>query len=311
MTATEHSKTAIVFPGMGPSSFAEVGRFLMLDPFARKRLAEADEVLGYSVFDRLRDAEDDYSEATQIAFLINSMAAADRAREVLGITPEICTGPSFGQKAAAAYTGVLTFAETVTLTAELARCEQDYFAEEYQDAVTHTVVRTAPERLTEILDELSGRGSWYDYSGYLDEGFFMVSLRKGDLGEFKDRVGAAGGYSMYTMEPPVHAPAFVGLRRRAAEEIFPRYQFRDAGMPIVTDQDGTVITAADDVATMMLDTFDKPIHWPKVVAGLQAAGVTTLCFAGPDHLFHRLDSTKSNFEVVRVGPSGQRPPRKR
>ncbi|GAA3117598.1 hypothetical protein GCM10020254_75560 [Streptomyces goshikiensis] len=79
--------TAIVFPGMGPASFAEVGKFLMLDPYARVRLAEADEALGYSVFDRFRDAEEDYSVDFQIAFLVNSMALADRAVDTLGVSP--------------------------------------------------------------------------------------------------------------------------------------------------------------------------------------------------------------------------------
>ncbi|MGR3937923.1 ACP S-malonyltransferase [Streptomyces sp. BRA346] len=315
MTATEPSeqaKKAIVFPGMGPSSFAEVGRFLTLDPFARKRLAEADEALGYSVFDRLRDSEDDYSEATQIAFLVNSMASADRAEEEHGLVPDLCVGPSFGQKAAAAYVGSLPFPEVVRLTAELARCEHAYFEEEYQDAVTHTFVRTPQEKLTGILDELGGRGEWYDYSGYLDDGFFMVSLREKELDGFKQSISRAGGYSMYTMVPAVHAPAFAELRRRAAEEILPRYEILDPKLPVVTDQDGSLVTTADELRTMLLDTFDLPIHWPKVVDALKGAGVSTMYITGPDNLFHRLDRTKSNFEVVTVGPGKrQRPPRKR
>ncbi|GHJ28230.1 ACP S-malonyltransferase [Streptomyces hygroscopicus] len=312
MTASEQTKTAIVFPGMGPSGFSEVGRFLTLDPFARKRLAEADEALGYSVFDRLRTSEDDYSEATQVAFLVNSMASADRAEQEHGLVPDLCVGPSFGQKAATAYVRSLPFPEVVRLTAELARCEHAYFTEEYQDAVTHTFVRTPQEKLTEILTELGERGEWYDYSGYLDDGFFMVSLRETELEWFKKAISQAGGYSMYTMVPAVHAPAFAELRRRAAEEILPKYEIRDPKLPVVTDQDGTIVTSADELRTMLLDTFDLPIHWPKVVDTLKGAGVSKMYITGPDNLFHRLDRTKSNFEVVTVGPGKRsRPARKR
>lgn len=302
MTDSERAGTAIIFPGMGPSSFGEVGKFLLLDPYARKRLAEADEALGYSVFDRFRDAEDDYSEFTQIAFLVNSMAAADRAEETLGIKPGFCVGPSFGQKAATAYVGSLPFAEVVRLTAELAHCEQAYFAEEYQDAVTHTFVRTPEEKLREILAEFDERGEWYDFSGHLDSGFHMLSLREKELDGLKQQVSLAGGYSMYTMVPPVHAPAFSGLRRRAAEEVFPKYRLADPQLPVITDQDGTVINSADEMLTMLLDTFDRPIRWPDVVATLKRSGVSKVCVAGPDNLFHRLDCTKDNFEVVTVGP---------
>ncbi|MGW1916228.1 ACP S-malonyltransferase [Streptomyces sp. NPDC002076] len=311
MTTTSTApRTAIVFPGMGPSKFAEVGKFLLLDPFARARLAEADQALGTSVFDNFREQTDDYSEFSQVAFLVNSMAMADRAEETLGVVPDICVGPSFGQKAAAAYVGSLPFAEVVRLTAELARLEEDFFGREYSDVVTHSFVRTPEERLAEILADFDERGVWYEFSGHLDRGFTMLSLRETELEELKERISKAGGYSMYSMRPPVHAPAFAALRRRAEEEVFSRYAFADPKLPVVTDQDGTVINSADELRTMMLDTFDRPINWPAVVAALKDSGVSRVCVTGPDNLFHRLDCTKDNFEVEAVGlPKRSRPRR--
>lgn len=309
-TTSTASRTAIVFPGMGPSKFAEVGKFLLLDPFARARLAEADQALGTSVFDNFREQTDDYSEFSQVAFLVNSMAMADRAEETLGVIPDICVGPSFGQKAAAAYVGSLPFAEVVRLTAELARLEEDFFGREYTDVVTHSFVRTPEERLAEILADFDERGVWYEFSGHLDRGFTMLSLRETELEELKERISKAGGYSMYSMRPPVHAPAFAALRRRAEEEVFSRYAFADPKLPVVTDQDGTVINSADELRTMMLDTFDRPINWPAVVAALKDSGVSRVCVTGPDNLFHRLDCTKDNFEVEAVGlPKRSRPRR--
>ncbi|MGW0212071.1 ACP S-malonyltransferase [Streptomyces sp. NPDC003233] len=295
---------------MGPSKFAEVGKFLLLDPFARARLAEADQALGTSVFDNFREQTADYSEFSQVAFLVNSMAMADRAEETLGVVPDICVGPSFGQKAAAAYVGSLPFAEVVRLTAELARLEEDFFGREYTDVVTHSFVRTPEERLAEILADFDERGVWYEFSGHLDRGFTMLSLRETELEELKERISKAGGYSMYSMRPPVHARAFAALRRRAEEEVFSRYAFADPKLPVVTDQDGTVINSADELRTMMLDTFDRPINWPAVVAALKDSGVSRVCVTGPDNLFHRLDCTKDNFEVEAVGlPKRSRPRR--
>jgi [acyl-carrier-protein] S-malonyltransferase len=294
--------TAIVFPGMGPASCVDVGRFMVLDPFARRRLAAADAALGYSVLDRFRAVEDDYSEFTQVAFLINSLALADRAVEVDGVTPEVCVGPSFGQKAAAVFVESLPFAEVVRLTAELARCEEDFFTTEYTDVVTHSFVRTPTERLTEILAEMDRRGEWYDMSGYLDRGFYLVSVRESDLKSFKQRIRDAGGYSMYSMRPPVHARAFGALRRRAEEEVFSRYQIADPKLPVIADQDGALVTDAAAVRTMMLDTFDRPLNWPDTVAGLTRFGVKRLCFTGSDSLFHRLSCTTESFEVTSLSP---------
>ncbi|WP_030196581.1 ACP S-malonyltransferase [Streptomyces sp. NRRL S-87] len=300
-SSTSRSGTAIVFPGMGPASFAEVGKFLLLDPYARARLAEADEVLGYSVFDRFRDAAEDYSVDFQIAFLVNSMALADRAVDVLGVAPDVCAGPSFGQKATAAFVGSLSFPEVVRLTAELAACEEEYFAGAYEDVVTHCFVRTPQDALDEILAGFDDRGAWYDLSGRLDARFHMLSVRERDLDGLKAGISAAGGYSMYSMRPPVHAAAFSALRRKAEEEVFPAYAFADPSLPVVVDHDGSVVRDAAGIRTMMLDTFDRPIHWPRMVDSLRALGVGTLYVTGPDNLFHRLDVTKDAFEVVAVG----------
>ena len=73
------SGSAVVFPGMGASSFADVGRFMVANPFARRRAAIAGEVLGYSLIDRYRDSEHDYTEAAQVAFLANCLALAEWA----------------------------------------------------------------------------------------------------------------------------------------------------------------------------------------------------------------------------------------
>ncbi|MGW7318793.1 ACP S-malonyltransferase [Streptomyces sp. NPDC054865] len=285
---------------MGPASFAEVGKFLLLDPYARVRLAEADEALGYSVFDRFRDAEEDYSVDFQIAFLVNSMALADRAVDDLGVTPTVCAGPSFGQKATAAFVGSLSFTEVVRLTAELARCEEEYFADAYEDVVTHCFVRTPQDRLDELLAGFDDRGAWYDSSGRLDAGFHMLSVRERDLDALTAGISAVGGYSMYSMRPPVHAAAFSALRRKA-EEVFGAYGFADPSLPVVVDHDGSVVRDAAGMRTMMLDTFDRPIHWPGMVESLKRLGVGTLYVTGPDNLFHRLDVTKDNFEVVALG----------
>ncbi len=287
---------------MGPSSFSAVGKFMVLDRYARRRIAAADKALGYSLLDRFHGAEDDYSEYTQVAFLVNSLALADRAEDLLGMRPDYCVGPSFGQKAAASWTGALDFADTVRMTAEMARCEQEFFASEHQDVVTHSCVRVPAEPFQEYLDGLTANGDWYDISGRLDEGFLMVSVREHLLDGLKKAVGAMGGYSMYTMRPPVHAEAFGGLRRKADEEVLSRYEIRDPKLTVVADQDGSVVRTADAMRTMLLDTFDKAIDWPEVVDSLLGLGVRKLYITGPDNLFRRVKCTTRNFDVVAVDP---------
>jgi [acyl-carrier-protein] S-malonyltransferase len=296
---------------MGPSRFEDVGRFMVINPFARRLVAVADERLGYSLVDRFRETQGDYSVYAQVAFLINCVALAQWAEHTLGTDPQVCTGPSFGEKSAIAYTGALPVSDAVWMTAELARCMDEYFATEHQDVVTHSFVRAPSAELAEILADLDGRGEWHDISCYVDDDFFMVSLRERNLDWLQRRLRGIGAMSLYTMRPPMHSAAFGALRRKAEDEVIGRLPFAAPSVPVVADQDGSLVTTGEGMRTMLLDGFVRPLRWPDVVGALKAMGVGTVCVAGPDSLFGRVGCTRRNFDVVPVNPRLALQPRPR
>ncbi|MFE0176334.1 ACP S-malonyltransferase [Streptomyces sp. NPDC059002] len=302
--------TALVFPGMGPASFADVGRFMVVNRYARELVAVADEALGYSLVDTFRQAEGDYSEAAQVAFFVNCLASAAWARDHLGVEPDVIAGPSFGEKAAIAYCGALPMADAVRLTAQIARCLDDYFAHEHRDIVTLSFVRTPQERLDEIRAELDEAGEWHEISCHVDEGFYMISLAEHRVEWLQDRLRAIGGLPLYTMRPPMHASAFGPLRDKAEREVLGAYTFADPKLPVVADQDGTLLRTGEELRTMLLDSFVRPMNWPSVTTSLKDLGVRRLCVAGPDSLFGRVPCTTGNFEVVAAHPRLAMTPRR-
>jgi malonyl CoA-acyl carrier protein transacylase len=303
--------TALAFPGMSPSRYADLGRFLLVNPFARRLVRAADERLGYPLLDRFRDADGDYSEYAQVAFLVTCLALAEWAGAELGVRPDVCTGPSFGEKPLAAYAGCLPLPDAVGMTAALARCMAEFFATEHTDVVTHSFVRTPGERLAELLAELEGRGGWYDISCYIDHDFYMVSLREKHLDWLQRNIRRVGGLSLYTMRPPMHSAAFGALRRKAEDEVLGALTFADPALPVVADQDGRLVRTGEGVRQMLLDSFVRPMRWPAVVAALREMGVGTLCVAGPDSLFGRVPATTGSFEVLAVNPRFALQPRRR
>ncbi|HEX6352585.1 ACP S-malonyltransferase [Actinophytocola sp.] len=305
------SGTALVFPGMAPARFADVGRFMLINPFARELVAAADERLGYSLVDRFRDNDGDYTEYAQVAFMVNCLALAWWAEHELGVSPQFCTGPSFGEKPAAVHIGALSFSDGVWMTAALARCMDEFFATEYQDVVTHSFVRTPEEAVSEVLAELNALGEWCDISCYVDHNFYMVSLRERNLEWLQRKVRAIGGLSLYTMRPPMHSSAFGALRRKAEDEVLGDLPFADPVLPVIADQDGTVVRTGAGVRAMLLDSFTRPLRWPAVVDRLKQLGVGTVCVSGPDSLFGRVPCTTSNFEVVAATPRLAMSPRRR
>jgi [acyl-carrier-protein] S-malonyltransferase len=306
---TSGVSTAMVFPGMGPVPFRDVGRFMVADRRARELVAVADDVLGYSLVDALRTAEGDYSEAAQVAFLVNCLACARWAEDVLGVEATVCAGPSFGEKAAVAYAGALPLADAVRMTLGLARCMDDYFAREFTDIVTHSFVRTPAAELATIRAELDAEGEWNELSCRIDDDFFMLSLPESRVEWLSKRLRSVGGLSLYTMRPPMHAAPFAPLRAEAAGKVLDALPFTDPRIPVVADQDGALLRTADEIRTMLLDGFTRALDWPATVAGLRAAGARRICVAGPDSLFGRVGVTTTAFEVVPALPRSALMPR--
>jgi [acyl-carrier-protein] S-malonyltransferase len=305
------SATALIFPGMGPTRFADLGKFLLLNPYARRLVAVADERLGGSLLDGLRASETDYTEHAQVSFMISCLALAEWAHDELGVTPQYATGPSFGQKALTAYAGCLPVADAVWMTAQLARCLDEFFATEYQDVVTFSFVRTPADRIGEVLADLERRGEWYDVACHVDEDFYMVTLRERDADWLAQQVRRIGGLPLYTMRPPMHSGAFTALRNRAEDEVLGGLTFAAPAIPVVGDLDGEVVHTGDAVRTMLLDSIVRPMRWPDVVATLRRLDVATVCVAGPDSLFGRVGVTTRNFEVVAANPRLALQPRPR
>ena len=295
------NSTAVLFPGMASSTFGEVGRFMVLDRYVRPRLRAAEDALGESLLAGFKAEAAHYGPFSQVAFLVNSLALADRAEAELGLCPDVCVGPSFGQRAAAVFAGALDFGDAVRLTASLAACEEEYFAGEPDELVTQCFVRVPDEPLQALLADLDKRGEWNEISVELGHGTVMLSLCEAVLDEVVAAVRAMGGYAMQTMRPPVHARRFTPLREKASA-VLAGYALADPRLPIVADQDGRVVRTADDLRTMLLDTFDRPVDWPAATATLSAMDVGTVYVTGPDQLFQKLRATKSLGRVIPVTP---------
>ncbi|WP_460106066.1 ACP S-malonyltransferase [Streptomyces sp. YKOK-J1] len=308
----ERTGTAVVFPGMNPVRYADLARFLVVNPVARRLLAEADHRLGHSVLDGLEHAEGDYSEHAQVAFMVTCVALAEWARTELGVEADAAVGPSFGGKPLTAFSGSLPFGDAVWMTAELARCMDEFFATQCQDVVTHSFVRITAGQLEEIRTELDAAGQWSDIACHLDRSMFMLSLRERNLEWLDKKIRALGGMSLYTMRPPLHSASFAGLRRMAEDRVLGGLEFADPALPVVADQDGTVLRTGDAVREMLLDSVVRAVHWPTAVDALRGLGVGRVCVCGPDGLFGRLACTRENFEVIAADPGlALRPPGRR
>jgi [acyl-carrier-protein] S-malonyltransferase len=303
--------TAVVFPGIRPSPFSDLGKFLLINPVARRLTEIADDTLGCSTLDRYRQADDDYSVGERVSFLVTCLALAHWAEDALDLRPRLCAGASFGGTPAAVYAGALDFAEAVRLTAGWNDCVEQYFAREHGDVVTLSFARTPEPRLAEILGELDEAGEWYEIACHVDDDFWMLSLREHRLDWLRTTLRAGGGLPMYTMRPPMHASVFAPLRDIIERELVDKLDLRDPQLPIVSDHDGTVVDTASGVRRLLLDGVVRTVQWPTAMATLAHHGVERLAVSGPDGLWGRVDCVRTRFDVVPLTPAIALRPRPR
>ena len=110
---------------------------------------------------------------------------------------------------------------------------------------------------------------------------------------------AAGGLPLYAMRPPMHSAAFGPLRRKAEDEVLGDPCFADPRLPIIADQDGSVVARPMACAPCCSIALSGPVRWPQTVQAMKGLGITKVCISGPDSLFGRVRCTTQNFEVYR------------
>lgn len=309
--ANDDATTAIVFPGISATSYADLAKFLMLNKSARSLVGEASDILGYHLLDRYKADDGRFTESSRVSFLVGCLALAHDAEQRSGLRPDVVVGPSFGGMPAAVYAGAIGFADAVRMAAGWGTCVERYFAEHYTDTVSQSCARIPEPELEAVLAQLRENDEWYDVACYVDTDFVIVSVRDERLPWLVEQFRARGGLPLATMRPPMHSPSFGALRDEVAREVFAGLGFTDPVLPMVDDHDGSPVEMADQVREMVLDGIVAPVRWPRVVAALRERGVTELVIAGQDSLWGRVRCSTDNFTVTRLTPQRALVPRSR
>jgi [acyl-carrier-protein] S-malonyltransferase len=284
---------------------------MLINPIAHRLVAEADDALGYSLIDRYHEDESEFSEHARVTFLVSSLALAYWAESALGVKPGACVGPSFGGTPAAVYSGALGFADAVRLTARWGHRLENYFAHEHSDVVTQSIARLPADKLALVLAELAAQDEWHEIACYVDEDFFMLSLREHKLDWLKARLSSLGALPLYTMRPPMHSSSFWRLREDIESTLFAELTFTDPRIPVISDHDSAQLQTGEEVRTMLLDGIVRPVRWPQALDTIKRLGVAELYISGPDALWGRVRCATDNFEVIPLTPQRALQPRRR
>jgi [acyl-carrier-protein] S-malonyltransferase len=291
---------ALFFPGLIPTRYDTISEFVATNEQARRRFAEADEVLGYSLIGAYRDAAIYDWEVYEAGFMALSLGLADWAEENLGGRPTVCGGQSFGAFMAAVRAGALSYAEGLQLVQRSVVVERDYFDSLAEPLGCHFFYRLPYDTVAALIKEFEARGEWVELSVALDDEVHAVSATMATLERFEQRVREEGGFPFYTMNRAEHCSAVSGLRRRLQDEVYSTVEWRPARIPVVSDVDGRLLTDPEELKQDLLDGWTTPVHWETVIRGLKDAGVEEVWIPGARSMFARI--TKNSFVTRVISP---------
>lgn len=299
---------ALFFPGLMPTRYTAVRDFVTTDPFALRRLDEAEEVLGYPVMERYRDASIYDWEVFETGFMAITLALADWAEEHLGLRPSVCGGQSFGAFMAAVYAGALSYADSLLLLRRSVVVERRYFESLAEPLGCLFFYRLSHDTVQRLVTEFVARGQWMEISVVLDEEVHAISATLVTLAALEGRVREEGGYPIYTMNRAEHCSAVAELPRQLDREVYDAFTWSELRLPVVSDVDGARITDPDVLRRDLLDGWVHPVRWDTIITGMRAAAVERVTIVGPRSMFERI--TNGAFPTVVVTPKmarGSRP----
>ncbi len=290
-------RSAVLFPGLAPAGYAAIGDFLTADSAGRRRVAEADDVLGYSLLEEFRVGGLGDWPAADCAYLACLAALADHLPPE---PPLVCAGLSFGGFGAAVYSGGLDYIDAVRLVADSAVEQTRHLAGWSEPAGCLFFYRIDHEAVTTIVDELRADGRWLELAADLGLGVYGVSASLATLELVAQRVHQRGGSAIYTMNRPQHCRALTRLRDHLAATVYPTVPVKAPRIPVVSDVDGSVVCGPTALREMLLDGWTEPVRTTVTVDRLVALGIERIYLVGPQTMFPRLLGDR--FEVVQISP---------
>jgi [acyl-carrier-protein] S-malonyltransferase len=257
---------AIAAPGQGAQTPGFLESWLEL-PGVADRLTWWSAVTGLDLIRYGTTADADEIRDTAVAQPL-LVSAALVTYELLGVTPDLTTGHSVGELAAAAIAGIISPESALVLARERGRAMAE------AAAVTETgmtaVLGGDPDEVQAVLKEhgltpanMNGAGQVVA-AGTMDQ--LSALADKPPAGARLRGLQVAGAFHTRHMEPAVDT-----LRR-----ITPGMPVADPGIQVLSNRDGAVVGRGGDFVARLAEQVSTPVRWDACMDTMTDLGVTAI-----------------------------------
>ncbi|NLP44858.1 MAG: ACP S-malonyltransferase [Peptococcaceae bacterium] len=274
-------KIAFLFPGQG-CQYVGMGKDLFTNsPEARQVFELADRELGYGLSALCFDGSEQEltkTENTQPAILTVSVAAY-RALAAYGIRAELMAGLSLGEYSALVCSGMLDFAEAVTLVRKRGLYMQQAVPEGVGGMVAVLGLETA--KVEQACAQARTLGL-VQIANYNCPGQIVISGEKKALEAAAANAADLGARRVIPLQ--VSGPFHTDLLQPAAEKLAQELRtvsLKEAEIPVISNVTADIIPNPATALQLLPQQVKNPVLWEMTIRKMLAAGVDTFVEIGP------------------------------
>lgn len=273
---------AFVFPGQGSQKIGMLAELAAEYDVVTQVFAEASEVLGYDLWDRVQNGEQEainMTECTQPLLLTASVAIWRVWQEKGGAVPAFMSGHSLGEWSALVCAGVVSFKDAVLLVQQRGKFMQE--AVPAGLGAMAAIIGLDDDKIVSICAE-SEQGECVAAVNFNSPGQVVIA---GSVAAVERAMAACKDAGAKRALPlPVSAPFHTEMMRPAAERLSAQVQaveFSAPAIPVIHNVTAQVESDPAAIKALMIEQIYSPVQWTGCVKTLAASGVEVLVECGP------------------------------
>lgn len=277
----------LVFPGQGSQFVGMATQLAVASPAAKAIIAEADDLLGFSLSGLMSEGPAETLEDTinaQPAILTASVAALAALRERMAerglqLNPAMAAGHSLGEFSALVAAGSIDFPSALTLVRERGRLMKE--AGDRAPGGMAAVLGLDDDQLDQVCREASRDGvivianancpGQTVISGEVAALETAMALAKERGAKRAVRLGVSIAAHSSLME----------LANREFANAIATTTISDPVLPVLSNATVQPLTTGEEVRAELIGHMEGPVLWTQTVQAMKAAGVDTIIEIGP------------------------------
>jgi [acyl-carrier-protein] S-malonyltransferase len=281
------SKTAILFPGQGSQKVGMGAEHAQNNPIFKKRLEQADNVLGYSLSEIMFNGPDELlrqTEYTQPAIFLHSVALF----ETLDLKPDMVAGHSLGEFSALVASKALDFEDAILLVSNRGKLMQ--LAGKQNPGTMAAVIGMEDEIVENVcFDATTDMSNIVVPANYNSPGQLVISGHESAIDKAMEGLKQLGCKIAKKLpvsgafHSPLMQPAFDGLR-----EQLETIKMHKPICPVYSNYTARATTNPEQLRNNVLSQLLNPVLWTQTLHQMNEDGATEFIEVGPGNVLQGL-----------------------